>query len=247
MEKNDIVILAAGHGKRMQSDIPKALTLLAGKPLLEHVLDAIWASGTLVEPVIVIGQKRDHIREALGPDRRYAVQEEQLGTGHAVLSASGAIHPDAESVLVLNADNPLVAPETIRRLFEERKKSGTKIVLGTVTIPDFEDWRAAFLGFGRIKRTAGGEIEAIVESKDANAEEREILELNPTFLCFEKDWLLRSLAKLGNANAQGEYYLTDLIKMAFFEGEKVSSVAVDPKEAVGVNSRADLLIAEQIL
>jgi bifunctional UDP-N-acetylglucosamine pyrophosphorylase/glucosamine-1-phosphate N-acetyltransferase len=246
MEQAEIVILAAGHGKRMQSELPKALTPLRGKPLLVHVLEAVRASGAASEPIIVIGQKRDQIREALGAERRYAVQEEQLGTGHAVLSAKHAIRPEATSVLVLNADNPLVSPETIRQLFTEREASGRKIVLGTVAIPDFDDWRKAFLGFGRIKRSALGEIEAIVENKDATDEEKAILELNPTFLCFEKDWLMASLAKLGNENTQNEYYLTDLIKMAFLENEKIPSVPVSPKEALGINSREDLEIAESV-
>ena len=240
------LILAAGLGKRMQSEIPKALTPLHGKPLLSHVIDAVRASGASREPIIVIGQKRDQIREALGPDRRYAVQEEQLGTGHAVLSAKDLIDPSATSVLVLNADNPLVAPETIQKLFAEREATGEKIALGTVTIPDFEDWRTAFLGFGRIKRAADGTIEAIVENKDATDEEKKILELNPTFLCFEKNWLLESLAKLKNENNQHEYYLTDLIKIAFQEGQKISSVPIAPKEALGINSKEDLEIAERV-
>lgn len=246
MQQREVVILAAGHGKRMQSDVPKALTLLRGKHLIAHVLDAVEASGAVREPIIVIGQKREQVIEALGTDRRYAIQEAQLGTGHAVLSAQAHVAPESESILVLNADNPFVTTETIDSLFKEREQSGVKITLGTVTIPDFEEWRTAFLGFGRIKRAENGEIVAIVENKDASEEERKILELNPALMCFEKEWLFETLGKIKNENAQKEYYLTDLIQIAFTEGQKISSTSIMPKEAVGINSLEDLEIAENL-
>ena len=240
MQKTEVIILAAGHGKRMQSDLPKALMPLSGKALIQHVLDAVSASGNSLSPIIVVGQKREQLMSALGEGHRYAVQEEQLGTGNAVLSARDLIAPDAESVLVLYADHPFVTPETIHALSQIRQEKNAKIVMATVALPDFNEWRSAFLGFSRVIRGEDGMITRVVEAKDASEEEKKILEVNPAFFCFEKNWLLESLPKIGNKNAQGEYYLTDLVKLAFEEGLTIPSVAIPAREAIGTNSKEDL-------
>ncbi len=246
MSSTDIVILAAGHGKRMQSELPKPLVPLKGKALIHHVLETVEASGLCNAPVIIIGQKREHMIEALGKDRRYVVQEEQLGTGHAVQCTESVIHPDAHSVLVLYADQPFITASTIKNLVELRSDTGAKIVMATVQLPDFNEWRSAFLGFSRVLRDEKGEIVGVIENKDATEEEKKITEVNPAYFCFEKEWLFKTLPKIKNENAQGEYYLTDLVKMAFAEGLRIPSISISPKEAIGTNSKEDLESVEEV-
>jgi bifunctional UDP-N-acetylglucosamine pyrophosphorylase/glucosamine-1-phosphate N-acetyltransferase len=247
MAKVEVIILAAGHGKRMQSETPKALMPLSGKPLIAYVLDAVALSKVSKNPIIVIGQKRDYVLEALGDGYRYAVQDEQLGTGHAVRSAESIVDPKAQTVVVLYADQPFITAETIMRLVNTKKETKAKIVMATVPLPDFDDWRSVFLGFSRVKRDAAGKIIGVVEAKDASEEEKEILEVNPAYFCFDRAWLFEKLPELKNKNAQGEYYLTDLVKVAFLEGLSVPSVPISPREAVGTNSKEDLSLAEKVL
>jgi bifunctional UDP-N-acetylglucosamine pyrophosphorylase/glucosamine-1-phosphate N-acetyltransferase len=247
MAKTEVVILAAGHGKRMESETPKALMPLMGRPLIKYILEALEISQVTDVPVIVIGQKRDHVVETLGPVYRYAIQDEQLGTGHAVRCAESLMRPEADTVVVLYADQPFITAETILRLVETRNETNAKIVMATVPLPDFDDWRSVFLGFSRILRDAEGKIIGVVETKDATEEEKEILEVNPAYFCFDKKWLFEKLPELGNKNAQGEYYLTDLVKIAFKEGLEIPSVPISPREAVGTNSKDDLAMAERVI
>lgn len=240
-----IVILAAGHGKRMQSDIPKVLTPLRGKALLRHVLDTVEAAG-VGTPIIVVGQKREQVMDAMGPAYRYAFQEEQLGTGHAVLSAHSHAGDGSGQVLVLYGDMPYMRPQTIQALVEARKASGSALAMATVSVPDFDDWRAGFRDFSRVLRNADGSIRRTVEKKDATEEELETKEVNPCYFCFDAAWLWPRLKQLKNENAQGEYYLTDLIHMAVQEGVKIASVSIDPKEALGVNTREHLDLLEKL-
>ena len=243
--KTQVIILAAGHGKRMQSELPKALTPLNGKPFIKHVLDAVEESGVCDNPIIVIGQKGDQVREALGDGYKYAVQAEQLGTGHAVMITEPLI-PDVRSVLVLYADHPLVSASTIKNLVESNESSGATITMATSIVPDFLDWRSAFCAFGRFVRDGKGEIVKIVEMKDATEEEKEIKEVNPAYMCFDAKWMFEKLKELKNENAQSEYYLTDLIGMAFAEQKKLASTQIDPKEALGVNTKEQLELIQTI-
>jgi len=240
-----IIILAAGHGKRMQSEVPKALTLLHGKPFLNHVLDTISSSGICKNPIIVIGQKADQIQSLLGPLYSYAIQKEQLGTGHAVMIAEEYAR-DADIIIVLYADHPLVSAQTIRNLKETHANSKATITMATTTVPDFSDWRSAFKSFGKLVRDENNEIIKIVEMKDASKEEQEIKEVNPAYMCFDAKWMWEHLRTLKNENAQSEYYLTDLIGMAFAENKKISSIAIDPHEALGVNTKEQLELIEQL-
>jgi bifunctional UDP-N-acetylglucosamine pyrophosphorylase/glucosamine-1-phosphate N-acetyltransferase len=245
MSKTAVIILAAGHGKRMQSELPKALVPLHGKPLIEHVLSAVASSGLSSDPIIVVGKKREAVMEALGEGYRYAIQEEQLGTGNAVLSAESQIAPTADSVLVLYVDQPFITPLTINTLANLREETGARIAMATVTLPDFASWRSAFLGFSRVIRK-DGKIVGVIESKDASEEDKKILEVNPAYFCFDRRWLFDSLKKIGNNNAQGEYYLTDLVKLAFLEGLDIPSILIEAKEAIGTNSKEDIESAESI-
>ncbi len=220
-----VVILAAGQGKRMKSDLPKVLQPLAGKPLLGHVLDAaegLQAAATHV----VYGHGGEQVPAAFeGRDVHWALQAEQQGTGHAVMQAMPAI-PDDSMVLVLYGDVPLVQLDTLARLVAEAGEDSVSLL--SVMLPDPT-------GYGRIVRDGSGRVVRIVEHKDANAKERAIHECNTGLLCAPAGRLRRWLAALGNDNAQGEYYLTDVIVMA------VKAVgAPTATEVMGVNDKLQL-------
>lgn len=237
--KTQIIILAAGHGKRMQSELPKALTPLHGKPFIAHVLDAVKESGACDKPIIIIGQKGDQVRDTLGTSYSYAVQDKQLGTGHAVMIAEN-IAKNADLVVVLYADHPLVSAQTIKNIVNTHIKDNAILTMATATVPDFLDWRSAFVAFGRFIRDENNNISKIVEMKDATEEEKEIKEVNPAYMCFDATWLWSHLHTLKNENAQEEYYLTDLVGMAFNENQKITTISIDPREALGVNTKEQL-------
>ncbi len=246
--KTRIVVLAAGKGKRMGVEIPKVLVPLKGEPVLYHILRSVREAGIDPRPVVVVGYNKSLIEAALvsgGFAADYAVQGEQLGTGHAVRAAEAAVG-DAESVLVLYGDHPFVSPATIRSIANLHEAEKAMLTLATLVVPDFLDWRVSFADFGRIIRNAEGGIDRIVEKKDATEEELAVRELNPAFFCFNAPWLWQSLARLKNANAQGEYYLTDLVKMAMEEGVKISSLLIDAKEGAGINTQTHLAAAHEI-
>ncbi|MFL6576391.1 MAG: bifunctional UDP-N-acetylglucosamine diphosphorylase/glucosamine-1-phosphate N-acetyltransferase GlmU [Povalibacter sp.] len=233
-----VVILAAGQGKRMRSDLPKVLQPLAGRALLSHVLDtakALNASATHV----VYGHGGDQVRETLASEPvSWVLQAEQLGTGHAVAQAIPAI-PDDHRVLILYGDVPLVKIETLQRLIEG---SGEKSVgLLTVVLKDPS-------GYGRVVRDNAGNVVRIVEQKDANTKERAINEVNTGLMAVPAGALRKWLAALKNDNAQGEYYLTDIIVMAVREGMKINAViASSETEVLGVNDKVQLAQLEHAL
>ena len=245
MLNTQIIILAAGHGKRMQSETPKALTSLHGKPFIKHVLDSIETSGVCDNTIIVIGQKGDQVKDTLGPSYSYAIQSEQLGTGHAVMMAED-FAKDADIIVVLYADHPLVSSDTIKNLINTHIEKNSVLTMATATVPDFMDWRQAFMSFGRFVRDNNGDVTKIVEVKDANEQELEIKEVNPAYMCFDAKWMWKHLHMLKNENAQSEYYLTDLVGMAFEEHQKINSISIDPKEALGVNTKEQLALIEKM-
>lgn len=245
-----IIILAAGKGKRMNSsvELPKVLVPLFGKPLLGHLLDQVRLSVVKTTPVVVIAPDLYIIRERIGPICEYAIQESQLGTGNAVLSAKQKLLK-YDHVLVLYGDHPLLRARTIDALVVHHLNSGAEVTLATLRLPHFDDWFAAFDGYGRIKRDSRSRIASIVERRDADEKEREITEVNPGYYIFKASWLWSALPKLSRNNAQGEYYLTDLIAMALENGGRfVNDVLLEnPEEALGVNTPEQLSLAEKIM
>ena len=226
-----LIILAAGQGKRMHSDWPKVLQPLAGRPLLGHVLVA----ARQLEPAaihIVYGHGGDHVRAAYpDTDLRWALQAEQLGTGHAVAQAIPEI-PDDHQVLILYGDVPLIEPDTLRGLVQQAGDDG--LALLSVQLEDAT-------GYGRVLRDNAGNVYRIVEEKDANRKEKTVREANTGVLATNAGRLRQWLSRLTNDNAQGEYYLTDVITLAVRDGVKVQAVpAPTIAEVLGVNDRLQL-------
>ena len=246
-QNTQIIILAGGKGKRMNQEIPKALVLFHGKPMIDYAVDAVKKSGVCDVPVLVVGYQKELIIEHVGSNAKYAVQEEQLGTGHAVLITENSIDEDVENVLVLYGDAPAVTGAMIANLNQTHIESGAMLTMATVTVPTFDDWYQVFFKpFSRVIRGSDGKIVRSVEFKDATEEEKEIKELNPCYFCFNKKWLFENLKNVGNSNTQGEYYLTDLVQLAANTGD-IASVAISPEGSLGVNSIEELERLEKIV
>ncbi|MFZ2149640.1 MAG: NTP transferase domain-containing protein [Minisyncoccia bacterium] len=248
IEGTKIIILAAGYGKRMQSSEPKALSLLKGKPFLKYILETIESLNPAWKPIIVIGHKKERIKEALGEHHTYAEQAEQLGTGHAVMSAKSMIKEDSGIVLVISADQPLVSKETLKNILAIQADKKPTITMATATVPDFGAWRAGLSMFGRVVRENNGCIKKIVEFKDASDEEKNIKELNLALYAFDAKWLWQNIKHLKKDNAQGEFYLTDLVKLACDQDKKIEGVEVESSiEALQPNSKEELELLEKLM
>lgn len=233
----NIVILAAGTGKRMRSALPKVLHPLAGRPLLSHVID----TARTLQPsrlVVVVGHGAEQVEAAVAaPDVQFAVQAEQLGTGHAVRQALPLLDP-AQPTLVLYGDVPLTRASTLQRLVDAAREGRYGIL--TVTLDDP-------IGYGRIVRDASGFVTRIVEQKDASPDELRIAEINTGIIVTPTAQLSMWLGALKNENAQGEYYLTDVVELAIEAGfEVVTSQPDEDWETLGVNSKAQLAELERI-
>jgi UDP-N-acetylglucosamine diphosphorylase/glucosamine-1-phosphate N-acetyltransferase len=228
-----VVIMAAGVGKRMKWDGPKALAPLCGRPMLAYVMDTARA----LHPsriVIVVGHKRETIISAFSaPDVAFAIQEPQMGTAHAVSCAREALTGFVGDVAVLSADVPLIKPATLSRMTDKKGAMGAAIAVLTIVLDQPGS-------YGRMVRD-GERIIATVEARDANATQLKIKEINSGVYVFDSEFLFRALDEVKNDNAQGEYYLTDLIAMAVTEGRVVVGItAGDEMEALGANTLEDL-------
>lgn len=235
----DVVILAAGLGTRMKSATIKVLHRAAGRPIIDYVIDM---ANALCDqpPVIIVGHQREAVQNAVGNRARYAVQDQQLGTGHAVLQASQVLTGDltGRKVLILSGDVPLTRVETLQQLLEEHEREGNALTLLTMKL----DEPAMY---GRIVRDPSGGVQRIVEAKDATDEQKKIKEVNAGIYVFDGTSLFKNLSNLSTNNAQGEYYLTDILGLLRKKGQRVGAViAPDPVEALGVNSRAELATVE---
>ena len=231
-----VVILAAGHGRRMRSSLPKVLHLLAGRPLLSHVVEAANALGAVCVHV-VYGHGGGIVREAMsGADVEWVEQRKQLGTGHAVGLAMADI-PDEATVLVLYGDVPLVNRTTLHETATLAGDSGFALITAAVDDPG---------GYGRIVRDSEGHVRGIVEEADANEEQRNISEINTGILAARADRLRDWLRRIDRDNAQGEYYLTDVVARAVEDGVSVRTVPPEAiEEVLGVNDRAQLAVLER--
>lgn len=234
------VVLAAGKGTRMRSDLPKVLHPLAGEPLAARALRAAYEAGA-DDIVVVVGHGAAAVEAALRPHfprARYALQEPQLGTGHAVQCALPALAGREGPALILSGDVPLLRPDTLRALALASARSGARLALATFRPADPT-------GYGRIVRDGAGQVRAIVEHRDATAEQRAIAECNAGVYCADLELLRAELPRLGRANAQAEIYLTDLIGAAAPRG--VTALPVDEAEVAGVNTPEQLLALERYL
>jgi bifunctional UDP-N-acetylglucosamine pyrophosphorylase/glucosamine-1-phosphate N-acetyltransferase len=234
------IILAAGQGTRMKSAKIKVLHSVAGKPMLKHVLDNVVSLSFRM--VVIVGYQGDEVRKSLNLSQLdFVEQKEQLGTGHAVLQARDIINEHDGPVLVLYGDTPLLRTDTLDKLVKTQSETGAAAVVLTANMEDPT-------GYGRIIRNNEGQVLKIIEEKDATPTEKEIREINSGVYCFDSRLLSEGLVTLDNDNAQGEYYLTDIIEFIVKKGKKVLPVVVnDSREIIGVNDRIQLACAEKVL
>lgn len=240
MEKRLAVVLAAGKGTRMKSELYKVLHTINGISMVEHVLRAVQQSN--VERIVtIVGHGAETVRDVLADRSEFALQEEQLGTGHAVLQAKDLLKDEEGSTLVICGDTPLFSAETLNQLFEFHEESNAK---GTILTAIAEDPA----GYGRVVRQSDKEVSRIVEQKDANKEEQAITEINTGTYVFNNKALFEALDKVGNENAQGEYYLPDVISIMKEAGDTVKAFTMDNfDEAIGVNDRIALAEATRLM
>lgn len=231
------VILAAGRGTRMHSDLPKVLQPLAEKPLLAHVLEVADQVATS-RPLVVVGHGSDQVRATLATEIRTAIQEPQLGTGHALSCALPYLDDDS-LIIVLYGDVPLIRPETLKELLAARPAAGMGLLTVSVTDPS---------GYGRILRNDDGQVIGIVEERDANESQKHINEVNTGIMVATRAQWLDWLGRIDRNNAQGEFYLTDCVGLAASQGVPIGVHRChDPQETIGINDRAQLAAAEKAL
>ncbi|MBE6464342.1 MAG: hypothetical protein E7003_03330 [Eggerthellaceae bacterium] len=233
------LVLAAGAGTRMKSDKPKVVHEVLGTPMIRWVVDAAHAAG-IEHVVTIVGHKREEVIP-LVPDTQIAIQEKQRGTADAVLSAREALADFDGSLVVLSGDCPLITPKTIKALIEMREDADAAVVVLTMQLDDP-------FGYGRIIRDGEGRVERIVEQKDASPEEAAVCECNSGFYCFDASRLFAALEKVSNDNAQGEFYLTDVLAICREAGDAVCALVTDdPMECLGVNTTEQLANVADIM
>ena len=240
MSKIFAVILAAGQGTRMKSKLYKVLHPVCGKPMVQHVVDHIQTLG-VNRIVTVVGHGAKTVQEQLGDQSEYVLQAEQLGTAHAVQQAEAILGNEEGTTLVICGDTPLIRPETMQALFEhhQAKKAKATILTAIAENPT---------GYGRILRSEDGQVEQIVEQKDATAQQQLVKEINTGTYCFDNKALFETLKLVKNDNAQGEYYLPDVIELLQKQNEIVEAyVTEDFEETLGVNDRVALAQAESLM
>ena len=234
------IILAAGEGKRMNSNIPKVMHKVCGKEMINHVIDTLRNCG--IENVnVVVGKGAEKVKEGTASRNvSYSTQEVQLGTGHAVMSAEDFLKGKKGTVAIFVGDGPLITEDTVNTLFNYHEEGGFSSTILTSIMDDPAK-------YGRIIRNPQGKVEKIVEFKDCNEEEAKVKEINSGMYCFDIEDLLSRLSKLNNNNNQGEYYLTDVIEILKKENKKVGAIDVSVDEITAVNSKAELAVAENIM
>jgi len=238
MENTAVIIMAAGKGKRMKSNLPKVLHNLAGKPILNYVLDTIYQLEAK-RKILIVGYKSDQIRELIGDKIEYVEQKEQLGTAHAVLQTNKLLSDFKGDVLILSGDVPFLTVKILKKLLKYHQANNFCCTLVSTILKNPK-------GYGRIIRDKKGEIKGIIEEVDLSADKKKITEVNSGIYCVNKDKLFQALEKITPDNKQGEYYLTDLVEILLKEGLTVGNIIVkDYSEILGINSRLDLADASQ--
>lgn len=228
----------------MNSEHPKVLTQLAGRTFLDRVLEVVVP--ICPKPTIIVGYRADEVIAATGNRYNYALQQEQLGTAHAVICAKKSVAEDIDTLGVLNGDHPLVTLETIKKLLFSHEASGAPVTVGSTIVPHFEGDFAVFADFGRLIRSRDGSIESIVEVKDASDAQKSIKEVNLNYYCFQPQWLWDHIGLITNDNKAQEYYLTDIVKIASRKGVPINCFVIkNPVEGMGVNSAEQLAIVEK--
>ncbi|MBU8920855.1 MAG: NTP transferase domain-containing protein [Bacteroidales bacterium] len=235
------VILAAGQGTRMKSDMAKVLHQLCGRPMIRYVVDAAGS----IDPeriILVVGYQAEAVmKEMDGEDVEFALQEERLGTGHAVLQAGSLLEGFSGTVMVLTGDTPLLRSVTLAALLETHRDSCASATVLSAVLEDAT-------GYGRIIKDKQGQFLKIVEHKDASDDEKKVNEINSGIFCFESRDLFSALAGVGKENAQGEYYLTDVMSILREEGRKtVVHLCLDRQEVMGINDVDQLKEAERLM
>nr|AGF93497.1 UDP-N-acetylglucosamine diphosphorylase/glucosamine-1-phosphate N-acetyltransferase [uncultured organism] len=234
------VVLAAGKGTRMKSNMTKVLHQVGGKPMVEHILDTVEDLSS--ETICIVGHQADRVKDEL-KDRevKFVTQSQQLGTGHAVSQARKYFKEHKGPVLILCGDTPLLNRETLQYMVEKHQEEGAGITILTARLNDPA-------GYGRIIRNREGQVEKIVEEEDANEKERKIKEINSGVYCFNGNLLAEALGTLTDDNAQGEYYLPDTLNYVRNQNKKIIPVVIENnREIIGINDRKDLAEAEKIL
>lgn len=242
MARVKAVVLAAGKGTRMKSELPKVIHKALGKPMVQYSIEAAMEAGAEAGDVcLVVGHKADMVKEVVGDQVSYVLQGEQLGTGHAVKCASDFIGQEGLT-MILCGDTPLITGKTLKALVDTHVDAGNAITVLTAKVDDPT-------GYGRIIKDSWGKFVKIVEQKDATLEEQRVDEINSGMYIFDSVILNKALSKITNDNAQGEYYLTDTIEIVKSEGwgEVATLVISDVNEIKGVNSPEQLAEAEEIL
>ncbi|QDU26382.1 Bifunctional protein GlmU [Anatilimnocola aggregata] len=234
------VVLAAGMGTRMKSDLPKVLCPVLGRPMIEYVLDALTAAG-VSRVIAVIGYRADDVRQTLAArtNIEYVLQTERLGTGHAVKMARENLQGVTGPVVIVAGDSPMLQSQSVKKLLDHAAAHRPACLLGTLHKDNPQ-------GLGRIVRDASGEFWGIVEEKDATDEQRKITEVNMSTYVFDAPELLHALDQLKNENRQQEYYLTDCPGILLREGKRVEALPVlDPCESLSINTPEELHAVEQ--
>lgn len=239
MSQLQAVILAAGKGTRMKSDLPKVLHEINGRPMVQYVVDAVRQAG-VQDICLVIGHGAEEVKKSMGEQAVYAIQDKQLGTGHAVRCATAFIG-EAGDTFVLCGDTPLVTGDTLKKLYEKHRSEGNAV---TAISAELENPK----GYGRIIRNEQGEFLKSVEDKDCSEEERKVTEVNAGMYLFRSKELKQALELLNNDNAQGEYYLPDTLEILKKQGYGINAMVLDrAEEMLGVNTQEQLKEAAALL
>lgn len=230
----------------MGADVPKPLVELCGKPILEYVLNSVKESGVDSKPAVVVGYQPDVMKAFVKDRAEIVMQEEQRGTGHAVMVAESQLK-DADVVLVSYGDHALYTPDIYSEIVSKHLDESAIITMLTTTLPNYDGWHSLYTHFGRILRHDNGSVEAIKEYKMCDDSEKNILEVNNGMYCFDASWLWNNISKLSDDNKKNEYLLTDMIAIAMDQGHGIQTITCKPEYGIGVNTKEEVALAEKVL